>query len=70
MDLQQKPALPRNPGDHTDSYMGDGSGPQVDWAYTPLCIALLKNETEFNKDRSIKVFMENEIDYVIEMIKS
>ena len=42
----------------------------VDWAYTPLCIKMLKKETEFNPDKDIKLFVESEVDYVIDMMRS
>jgi hypothetical protein len=43
--------------------------PLIDWAYTPLCISILENKTNFNLDNDIRFFAEVEIDYVIQMIK-
>ena len=42
----------------------------VDWAYSPLCIGVLKKETTFNKNLTKRIFMENEVDVVLQMIKS
>ena len=42
----------------------------IDWAYTPLCVRFLKKETEFNPERDIKLFVESELDYVIDMMRS
>ena len=42
----------------------------IDWAYTPLCIKMLKNETDFNPNQDIKLFVEDELDYVIDMMRN
>ena len=43
--------------------------PLIDWAYTPLCINVLENKTDFNQSTDMRFFVEMEIDYVIQMIK-
>ena len=52
------------------SHFGHVFGSQVDWAYTPLCVAVLKKDTTWNKEHEKRVFMENEIDVVLQMIKA
>ena len=47
------------------SHFGHVFGSQVDWAYTPLCVAVLKKDTTWNKEHEKRVFMENEIDVVL-----
>jgi hypothetical protein len=42
----------------------------TDWAYSPLCIKMLKNTTEFNPNKDIKLFVEDELDYVIDMMRN
>lgn len=42
----------------------------IDWAYTPLCIKALKKEFEFNPGKDIKLFVESEVDYVVDMMRS
>jgi len=42
----------------------------IDWAYTPLCIKALKKETEFNPEKDIKLFVESEVDYVVDMMRN
>ena len=42
----------------------------IDWAYTPLCIKALKKQTDFNPEKDIKLFVESEVDYVVDMMRS
>ena len=42
----------------------------IDWAYTPLCMAVSKDKIEFNSNMDDHVFVEKEVDYVIEMMKN
>ena len=42
---------------------------QVDWAYTPLCIAVLNKQTEFNEEMDKRIFVETEVNIVLQMIK-
>ena len=42
----------------------------VDWAYSPLCIAVLKKETKFNKSNEKRVFVESEVEVVLQMLKT
>jgi len=42
----------------------------VDWAYSPLCIAVLKKETTFNKSNEKRVFVESEVEVVLQMLKA
>lgn len=41
----------------------------VDWAYSPLCIAVLNKETTFNAKMEKRVFVEAEVEVVLQMIK-
>ena len=43
--------------------------PIIDWAYTPLFQKILNNETEFNKEQQMNIYIESEVDYVIDMMK-
>ena len=43
--------------------------PIVDWAYSPIFVAYLKGQTQFNAENNPRFFVETEIDYVIDMIK-
>ena len=52
------------------SHIGQALMSHVDWAYSPLCIGVLKKETTFNKNLTKRIFMENEVDVVLQMIKS
>lgn len=52
------------------SHFGHALKSHVDWAYSQLCIAVLKKDTTWNKEHEKRVFMGNEIDVVLQMIKS
>ena len=41
----------------------------VDWAYTPLCVAVLNRKPEFNERMDQGVFIEAEVDVVLSMVK-
>jgi len=47
------------------SHFGHALKSHVDWAFSPLCIAVLKKDTDWNKDHKKVVFMEKEIDIVL-----
>ena len=51
------------------SHFGHALKSHVDWAYSPLCISVHKKDTTWNKSLEKRVFMENEIDVVLSMIK-
>ena len=52
------------------SHIGFALQNQIDWAYTALCIAVLKKDTDFNKKMEKQVFIETEVDVVLNMLKS
>ena len=37
----------------------------IDWAYTPLCIAVLRKDTAFNKDMKKGLFVLAEVEVVL-----
>lgn len=43
--------------------------PIIDWATSEIFQKVLKNESGFNKEDSLNVYLESEVDYVIDMIK-
>ena len=51
------------------SHMSMGLSANIDWAYTPLCVKMLNKTLEFNPEMDIRIFVESEIEYVIEMIR-
>ena len=52
------------------SHVSIGLSAHIDWAYTPLCVKMLNKNTDFNPDyKDIGIFIENEVEYVIEMIR-
>lgn len=44
--------------------------PIIDWAFTPLFSKCLEDDVEFNKEQDMSVYVEKEVDYVIEMMKN
>lgn len=52
------------------SHFGMALQSHVDWAYSPLCIAVLKKETKFNKSNEKRVFVESEVEVVLQMLKT
>ena len=52
------------------SHVSMGLSAHIDWAYTPLCIKMLNKKTEFNPEMDIRIFVESEVEYVIEMIRN
>eukprot|EP00347_Sterkiella_histriomuscorum_P021712 403333026 len=44
--------------------------PIVDWAFTKLFSKALNQDLQFNKDQDMSIYMEKEVDYVIEMMKN
>lgn len=50
--------------------MSMGLSAHIDWAYTPLCIQMLNKKTEFNAEMDIRIFVESEVDYVINMMRN
>ena len=50
--------------------MGMGLSAHIDWAYTPLCVKMLNKKPEFNPEMDIRIFVESEVEYVIEMIRA
>ena len=51
------------------SHLGIALQQHIDWAYTPLCVAVLRKQTTFNKEMKKSVFVEAEVDVVLGMIK-
>ena len=52
------------------SHMGIALQSHIDWAYTPLCVAVLNKRATFNQEMDKKgVFVEAEVDVVLDMIK-
>ena len=51
------------------SHMGMAMSLYIDWAYTPLCVAVMNQKTTFNEEMDEKIFVENEIDFSLNMIK-
>lgn len=60
----------RSPKKLATQYKAGADPPVIDWAYTPLCIKMLQSDIEFNKEKSIKVFVESEVDYVLDMMRN
>lgn len=52
------------------SHLGVALQAHIDWAYTPLCIAVLNKKEAFNQGLEKRVFVEAEVDVVLQMIKS
>ena len=42
----------------------------MDWAYTLLFARILSKDTEFNPEQDISLYVEKEVDYVIDMMKN
>ena len=47
-----------------------GHIPPVDWVCSKLYNDVLTKNLEFNKEKDLRYFKENEIDYIIEMMKN
>lgn len=52
------------------SHMGAALQSYTDWAYSPLCIAVLNKKTAFNQGMDKRLFVEAEVEVVLKMIKS
>lgn len=44
--------------------------PIIDWAFTQLFQKTIAKDTEFNKEQDINIYLEKEVDYVIDMMKN
>ena len=51
------------------SHLGIALQSHIDWAYTPLCIAVLNKKSKFNEEMDKRVFIEGEVDIVLQMLK-
>ena len=52
------------------SHFGLALQQHIDWAYSPLCVAVLKKEKMFNPGLEKRVFVETEVDVVLQMLKA
>ena len=50
--------------------MGMALSMPIDWAFTPLCVAVVNQQTEWNGEMDDRIFIETEVDFVLNMIKT
>lgn len=62
--------LPKGQDRSLQSHLGLALQNHTDWAYTPLCAAVLNKKTTFNHRMEKRVFVEAEVDVVLQMLKS
>ena len=65
-EIQPTPKLDRS----MISHMGAALQSYTDWAYSPLCIAVLNKKTAFNQGMDKRLFVEAEVEVVLKLIKS